>query len=120
MHQYGRIGQPLHRVHVPVPRPLPLSSWQLDFKDVSTVPADPDGKQQHVVEVLNTVDTGTSILLDAVVRPDFTMETALAAVATVVHQMGLPSQVTFDRDPRFVGAQQPRAFPSPFVRFWLC
>jgi hypothetical protein len=30
-----------------------LTSWQLDFKDVSTVPADPDGKRAHVVEVLD-------------------------------------------------------------------
>jgi hypothetical protein len=35
-----------------------MTMWQLDFKDVSTVPADPDGKRQHVVEVLDTVDAG--------------------------------------------------------------
>jgi hypothetical protein len=29
-----------------------MTEWQLDFKDASTVPADPDGKQGHVVEVL--------------------------------------------------------------------
>lgn len=44
---------------------MPLTAWQLDFKDASTVPPDPDGKRQQVVEVLNTVDTGTSILLNA-------------------------------------------------------
>jgi hypothetical protein len=42
-----------------------MAVWQLDFKDVSTVPADPEGKRAHVVEVLNTVDTGTSMLLNA-------------------------------------------------------
>jgi hypothetical protein len=31
--------------------------------------------------VLDTVDSGTSILLNAQVRPDFTAETALRAVA---------------------------------------
>jgi hypothetical protein len=48
------------------------------------VPVDPDGKQQHVVEVLDTLDAGTSILLAAQVRPDFTAETALHAVADLV------------------------------------
>ncbi len=118
MRQYGRIADH-RRAHQPVPRPAPLSVWQLDFKDVSTVPADPDGKRQHVVEVLNTVDMGTSILLNAQVRPDFTMHTALQAVSAVVQQPGVPTAVTIDRDVRFVGAPQQRDFPSPFVRFWL-
>jgi hypothetical protein len=34
-------------------------------KDISSVPAAPNRKQQHVVEVLDTVDMGTSILLGA-------------------------------------------------------
>lgn len=101
-------------------RPPPLTAWQLDFKDASTVPADPAGKRQHVVEVLNTVDTGTSILLNAQVRSDFVSETALEAVAQLVQDHGLPQQVTFDRDPRFVGSSRERDFPSAFLRFWLC
>ncbi len=55
LRQYGRIAVPGERRHTPVDRPAPMTAWQFDFKDVSTVPADPDGKQQHVVEVLNTV-----------------------------------------------------------------
>jgi hypothetical protein len=55
LRQYGRIALPGERRHTPVDRPPPMTSWQLDFKDASTVPADPDGKQQHVVEVLNTI-----------------------------------------------------------------
>jgi hypothetical protein len=31
----------------------------------TTVPADPDGKRQHVVETCNFIDAGTSILLQA-------------------------------------------------------
>ncbi len=116
---HGRIAE-RHRDHTPVPRPAPLAVWQLDFKDVSSVPADPEGKQKHVVEVLDTVDSGTSLLLGAQVRPDFTMETALQAVADLVQQVGLPKAVTIDRDPRFVGSAQQRDFPTPFVRFWLC
>ncbi len=119
LRQYGRIPD-RQRNHTPVPRPAPLTHWQLDFKDVSTVPADPHGKQQHVVEVLDTVDSGTSILLDAQVRPDFTADTALRAVARVVQQHGLPQAITIDRDTRFVGPTQQREFPSPFLRFWLC
>ena len=47
-------------------------------------------------------------------------ETAVRAAATLVQQYGLPTAVTIDRDPRFVGAAQQRDFPAPFVRFWLC
>src|SRR5262245_44185838 len=47
----GRIRQRLPHLHEPVERPAPMQQWQLDFKDASSVPADPDGKRQHVVEV---------------------------------------------------------------------
>ena len=119
LRRYGCIGNQQHD-HVPVPRPAPMTVWQLDFKDVSSVPADPDGKQQHVVEVLDTVDMGTSLLLGAQVRPDFTTDTALRTVADLVQHLGLPVAVTIDRDSRFVGGAHQRDFPSPFVRFWLC
>ena len=49
LRQYGRIALPRRRDYQPVPRPAPLAVWQLDFKDVSSVPADPEGKRQHVV-----------------------------------------------------------------------
>jgi hypothetical protein len=46
--------------HEPPERPEPLPAWQLDFKDASTMSADPDGgKRQHVGKIHNTVDTGT-------------------------------------------------------------
>jgi hypothetical protein len=81
--------------HELVERPEPMSSWQWDFKDVSSVPADPEGKQQHVVETFNVVDVGTSILLEAVVRDDFTGETALMAVTHTLREHGRPDHVTF-------------------------
>src|SRR5258708_4045735 len=65
----------------PPPRPPAMQQWHLDFKDASTVPADPHGKKQHVVETLTIIDKGTSILVAHHVRADFTAETALAAVA---------------------------------------
>jgi hypothetical protein len=78
--RHGRIAHPPSRRHEPADRPPPLAAWQLDFKDVTTVPADPDGKQQHGVEALNALDVGTSILLGAQMRADFTAETTLAGV----------------------------------------
>lgn len=108
----GRIAQRLPRVTQPVERPAPLSSWQLDFKDVSTVPADPFGKQQHVVETLNVLDVGTSILLEAQVRQDFTAQTALESLAQVLQTHGRPKLLTLDRDPRWVGSPAGSDFPS--------
>ncbi|GAB4426094.1 MAG: IS481-like element ISRm20 family transposase [Chloroflexi bacterium OHK40] len=116
----GRIPPRGQRVHHPVERPAPMSSWQLDFKDVSTVPADPDGKQQHVVEVLDIVDVGTSLLVDAQVRPDFTAETTLTAVVQTLRTNGLPAQITVDRDPRFVGGGHQADFPAPLLRVLHC
>ena len=45
------------------------------------MPADPQGKQQHMVDVLNTVDAGSSVVLNDRARDDFTAETTLRAVA---------------------------------------
>lgn len=89
-------------------------------KDVSSVPADPDGKQQHVVETLNISDTGTSILLDAHVRSDFTAETALEALAQTLMKYGRPHQITLDRDVRWVGSPKGSDFPAALVRFGAC
>src|SRR5688500_2832132 len=100
-------------------RPAPMTSWQLDFKDPALPLADPDGKQQHVVEILNTVDTGTSLWVDQHVRPACTMATTIAAVAQLVQTQGLPTHVNVARDPRFLGSQRPRDVPAPFLRCWM-
>src|SRR5205085_11665918 len=115
--QAGRI-----RRHLPEPteRPAPMSQWQLDFKDASTVPAQVDGKRRHVVEVLNTVDMGTSVLVQAQVRADFNAETTLAEVASLLRTHGRPQQLTFDRDVRFVSSPQGSDYPSALVRFCHC
>ena len=56
---YDRPGlkkaQPLERVG-------PLESIAIDFKDVSSIELDTTGKKAHLVEVLNLVDEGTSVL----------------------------------------------------------
>jgi hypothetical protein len=116
----GRIVRLRRPDHEPMERPAPLTSWQLDFKDASTVSVEPEGKRGHVVEILNTIDTGTSILLGAQVREDYTAATSVQAAADLVREQGLPDHVTFDRDPRFVGSSKARDFPAPFVRFWTC
>jgi transposase InsO family protein len=120
LRQHQRIVSAPSRAHHPVERPQPMQSWQWDFKDASTVGAEEDGKQQHVVEVLDAVDVGTSILIAAEARDDFTMATAIETAAAIVSEQGLPNMVTIDRDPRFVGESSQRESPSPFLRFWLC
>lgn len=59
-----------HRILRPAPpqlepeeRPEPGVEWGMDFQDVSCVPAAPEGKQQHVVEILNIVDHGSSAVV---------------------------------------------------------
>ncbi|BCL84559.1 transposase [Ktedonobacteria bacterium brp13] len=106
-----------------LPRPAPLSCWQIDLKDVSTVeddPMEPTGKRQHVAEAFNSVDEGTSILLWSEVRTDFTAETLLASLAQAIERYGVPQRITLDRDPRSVGAPQGSDFPSALLRFGAC
>ena len=100
--------------------PAPMTSWQLDVKACSTVPADPNGKQQHVVEGRNTVDVGSSILVNAQPYEAFTEETTLQAIVDTFLGHGLPASVTLDRDPRFVGGAHRSDFPAPLVRLLHC
>jgi hypothetical protein len=88
---------------------------QFDLKDAVTVPADLEGKQQHVVEIANFVDAGTSIWLKGVAHNDFHATTLLETVAQFFQEDGLPAQLTFDNDPRFVGSTTGRDFPSAQV-----
>jgi hypothetical protein len=120
LRQLGLILDPPERMRKLLEPRGPLQEVQADFKDATTVPADPEGKQQHVVEVLNFVDAGTSILLSAQAHADFHAETALDAVVTFLRTYGLPPpppMLTFDRDPRWVGSASGRDFPSSFRRF---
>jgi len=103
----------------PETRPAPLSCWQADFKDSTTVTVGPEGKKAHLVEILNIVDEGTSILVEAIAREDYNAETALEEVSEVFKRAGLPQELTIDRDPRWVGSQSMRDFPSAFIRFCL-
>src|SRR6266700_1624256 len=115
LQQAGRIAR-----RQPHERPAPMSQWQLDFKDASTVPPEVDGKQQHVVEVLNVIAEGTSVLVEAQVRADFQAETTVEAVAELFVRQGLPQVVRLDRDVRFVSSPSGSDFPSALVRFCEC
>ena len=117
LREHGRIAPRLPHAPDPIERPQPMQQWQLDFKDASSVPADPAGKQQHVVETLNIIDKGTSVLLAHHVRADFTAETALQAVAQTFAEQGLPRSITLDRDTRWVGSPQGSDFPAALIRF---
>jgi len=97
-----------------------MSHWQLDFKDATTVPPEVDGKRQHGVEVLNVIDEGTSLLVDAQVSADFHAETTLQAVADLFVRQGLPQLVRMDRDVRLVSSPSGSDFPSALVRFCEC
>ena len=117
--------QRIYRFKPPEPEPLllnePMEIWQIDFKDITTVRRDQqEVKQQHFVETLNIVDTGTSILVDNPARFDFNAETSLRSLAAVLQATGCPRQITFDRDPRFVASASGGDFPAPFVRFLAC
>lgn len=118
--KYGKIGRTRPHPHKPIELPPPLSSWQLDFKDVVTVKVGPEGKHSHFVEILNLLDVGTSLLLAGIAREDFNAETSLQAVIDCLKELGVPDSVTFDRDPRWVGSHSGRDFPSAFVKFWHC
>src|SRR6266446_4610538 len=100
----------------------PLEEIQMDFKDVGSVSPEQSsqGKRQHVIEVCNFVDAGTSIALFAQAREDFHEQTALETVITFLRRYGCPPQMTFDRDPRWVGGVSGRDFPSPLRRLLVC
>ena len=97
----------------------PGEEVQLDLKDIVSVPPDPLGKRQHVVECANFVDAGTSIWLKREVRSDFDAETLVETVVQFLRECGRPRMLTFDHDPRFVGSASGRDFPSALERLLL-
>lgn len=115
--KHQRILRPQRRQRHPLEPVEPMAEWQIDFKDVGSVPPEEEGKQQHVVETLNVIDRGTSILVAATPRDDYNAETALISLVDIFTKHGLPQAVRFDRDPRFVASWSMREFPSAFMRF---
>ncbi len=120
LHKHQRIAIPAKVEHDPLVQAEPMTAWQIDFKDVTTVKAAESDKKMHLVETLNIVDSGTSILVDNPVRNDFNAETALLSLVDAFRHYGVPNSVRFDRDPRFVTSASGRDFPSPLIRFLHC
>jgi hypothetical protein len=118
--QHQRIHHLLPSIAEPEERPEPGVEWGVDFHDVSMVPADPEGKQQHVVEILNLVDHGSSAVVANEPASDYNAETALRQVATVLLEQGCPERIRLDRDTRWVGSWTAKDFPSPMLRFLQC
>ena len=117
---FGCMAQNHRRKPKPLERKQPGEEVQLDLKDASSVPADAQGKRQHVVEIANFVDAGTSIWLSRSVGGDFDAQSLLEVVVQFVREYALPAMLTFDNDPRFVGSASGRDFPSALLRFLLC
>jgi hypothetical protein len=90
LRKFGCILDAPRRHHRSQDRPHPMEEIQLDFKDATSVPPDPDGKQQHVVEICNFVDAGTSTWLMAEARSDFHAETANARRGAFPHPVRAP------------------------------
>jgi hypothetical protein len=65
LRQNGRIYYQSPPEHEPEERPEPMSEWGINFKEITTIPPDPDGRKQHGVESFNVIDHGTSMLLSA-------------------------------------------------------
>ena len=78
------------------------------------MPPEVDGKRQHGVEGL--IDEGTSVVLDAQVSA----ETTLEAVADLFSRHGLPQAVRMDRDVRLVSSPSGSDFPAAWVRLCEC
>ena len=120
--KHGRIQERRPRKPEPQERNAPMTVWQADFKDVTTVPAEPDGKRLHGVQTLNVLDSGTSALLDAQVRADFTAEVAMEAFVEPRLWYGCPAGVVVDRDARLSSAVQQAVISRPpscaFVPAW--
>jgi len=120
LRQNGRIFRPSPPEHEPEERPAPMSKWGIDFKDVTTIPPESDGRRQHGVECFNVVDHGTSILLSAQVRQDYTAVSAIEAMVYALRSHGCPEAIRFDRDSRFIGSWTAKNFPSAFMRLLMC
>lgn len=121
--QIGLIERAEPRKRSPLPQQELLEEVQVDFKDVGSAlpdPSAPSGKRQHLIEVCNFVDAGSSRLLSAQVHEDFHAETAFEAVVRFLRSYGLPALLTLDRDVRWVGSATQRDFPSALLQFLYC
>jgi transposase InsO family protein len=115
----GRILRPNQPEYTPLTRNPAMQVWEMDFKDVTSVQLEPSQKRMHLVESLNIVDTGSSMLVDNQPRADYNAETVIDSLVQTWRWYGLPQQMRFDRDPRFIGSWSADDFPAPLMRLML-
>ena len=115
----GRIVRTRRPEYTPLTRNQPMEVWEMDSKDVTSVQLEPSDKRMHLVETLNIVDTGTSILVDNQARADYNAETVIDSLVETWQRTGLPRQMRFDREPRFIGSWSADEFPAPLMRLML-
>jgi len=118
---FGCIVQEHRRKPRPLERKQPGEEVQLDLKDATTVPTDPDGKRKpgggnHQFRGCRHLDLVEPQRWGRLRRRKRGSE----VVAQFLREYGLPAMLTFDNDPRFVGSPSGRDFPSALVRFLLC
>lgn len=97
---------------IPVPRPEPMSEWEVDFGERRIG----DGK----LEFWTVVDRGTSVLVDLQGERGYNAESALLALTRTFITHGCPKVIRLDNDPRFVASWTTDGFPSALERFLLC
>ena len=107
LRSHGRIARPLRLPHQPLERPAPMSAWQIDFKDASTVPA----KVERYHRTLKY-----ECLL--VVHPQTPAQVRQVTAAFVAHyNFERPNQARScgNQPPRVAFADLPRLAPLPDV-----
>ena len=118
--EHQRIYRPPVVDHETLERPNPGQEWGIDFKDVSSVAPEPGGKKKHVVEILNVIDHGSSVLVDTRPHGAYNAENAFLMLVEILGKHGCPQRLTMDRDPRWVGSWSGKDYPSALLRFLLC
>ena len=120
LRRYNRIPRPKPRLHVPREPAEPMQVWELDFADIITARSAETDKRKHQVELLDVIDTGSSVALATQVSDRFDAEWTLITLVDVFRSTGLPKVIRFDRDPRLVASWTANEFPSALMRFLLC
>jgi hypothetical protein len=117
---YHRIPRPKPRIHIPREPAEPMQVWEMDFADIITAGSTRSDKQTHQVEMLDVIDSGSSVALATQVSDRFDAEWTLITLVDIFRATGLPKVIRFDRDPRLVASWTMNQFPSVLMRFLLC
>jgi hypothetical protein len=101
---HDRIAKRGKPIHQPLERPAPLTSWQIDFKDVGSVPADPRSASGSMWSKRSTssIREPPSSLMRMCAPISQRKQRGLALAMTLA-KYGRPSHITLDRDPRLRG-----------------